>query len=162
MATCFGIGGSDGKEYSFNARDTGLTPELRRSPGEGNGYLLQCSCLENSMDRGACLVTVHGVTKSQTWLSDFHSLIPSVTKAPSKLEFSKQTWKAETRPQKRRLSEGILISARPRLLSYDQQWFFMPRSGGRNEPLVSWTRKKMYQTRWGLMQFWYSAFCFLY
>ena len=36
-----------------------------------NGYPLQCSCLENSMDRGAWWATVHGVTKSQTRLSDF-------------------------------------------------------------------------------------------
>ena len=37
-----------------------------RSPGEGNGYQLQYSCLENSMDGGAWYATVHGVTKSQT------------------------------------------------------------------------------------------------
>ena len=36
------------------------------SPGEGNGNPLQCSCLENAMDRGAWRATVHGVTKSQT------------------------------------------------------------------------------------------------
>ena len=47
--------------------DMGLIPGLGRSPGEGKGYSLQCSGLENSMD---CIV--HGVTKSQTWLSDFH------------------------------------------------------------------------------------------
>ena len=41
-----------------------------RSPGEGNGYQLQYSCLENSMDGGAWYAIVHGVTKSQTRLSD--------------------------------------------------------------------------------------------
>ena len=41
-------------------------PESERSPAEGNGNLLQYSCLENSMDRGAWQVTVHGVAKSQT------------------------------------------------------------------------------------------------
>jgi len=41
---------------------------LRRSPGEGNGYPRQYSCLENLMDRGAWRATVHGVTKSQTRL----------------------------------------------------------------------------------------------
>ena len=41
------------------------------SPGEGNGTPLQCSGLENSMDGGAWWAAVHGVTKSQTWLSDF-------------------------------------------------------------------------------------------
>ena len=40
------------------------------SSGEGNGNLLQCCCLENSMDRGAWKGTVHGVAKSQTQLSD--------------------------------------------------------------------------------------------
>ena len=37
---------------------------------KGNGYLLQCSCLENPMDRGAWWATVHGVAKSQPQLSD--------------------------------------------------------------------------------------------
>ena len=45
-------GGSDGKESACNAGDLGLIPGLGRSPGEGNGNLLQCSSLENSMDRG--------------------------------------------------------------------------------------------------------------
>ena len=43
----------------------GLIPGLGRFPGEGNGNLLQYSCLENSMDRGAWWATVHGVTKSR-------------------------------------------------------------------------------------------------
>ena len=42
-----------------------------RFPGGGNGNQLQCSCLENSIDRGAWWATVHGVTKSQTWLNDW-------------------------------------------------------------------------------------------
>ena len=40
--------------------------------GVGNGYPLQYSCLDNSIDRGAWQAVVHGVTKSQTQLSDFH------------------------------------------------------------------------------------------
>ena len=48
-------GGSDGKEPACNAGDLGLFPGLARSPGQGNGYPLQYSCLENSMDRGAWL-----------------------------------------------------------------------------------------------------------
>ena len=59
-------GGSVGKESTCDAGDVGLIPELGRSPGEGNGNLLQYSCLENPMDRGACRVTVHGVAKSWT------------------------------------------------------------------------------------------------
>ena len=49
-----------------NARDVGLIPGLGRSPGGGNGNLLQYSCLGNPMDRGAWWATVHGVMKSQT------------------------------------------------------------------------------------------------
>ena len=49
-----------------DARDMGLIPRSGRSPGVGNGYPLQYSCLENSMDRAAWWATVHGVTKSQT------------------------------------------------------------------------------------------------
>ena len=58
------------KESACNSGDLGSIPGLGRSPIEGNGYTLQYSCLENSMDRGAWRATVHGVTKSQTWLSD--------------------------------------------------------------------------------------------
>ena len=43
-----------------------IVPGLGRSPGEGNGYPLQYSCLENPMDRGAWWATVHGVTESDT------------------------------------------------------------------------------------------------
>ena len=53
-------GGSDGKESPHNERDPGLVPGLGRSQGEGKGSPLQYSCLENSMDSGACWATVHG------------------------------------------------------------------------------------------------------
>ena len=53
-------GGSEGKESSCNARDPGSILGLGRSPGEGNGYPFQHSCLENPMDRGAWRATVHG------------------------------------------------------------------------------------------------------
>ena len=46
-------GGSAGKESALSAGDLGLIPGLGRSPGQGNGYPLQYSCLENFMDRGA-------------------------------------------------------------------------------------------------------------
>ena len=59
-------GGSAGKE-SGNAGDLGSIPGLGRSPGEGKGYPIQYSGLENFMD---CIV--HGVAKSLTRLSDFH------------------------------------------------------------------------------------------
>ena len=57
---------------SSSAGDLGLICGSGRSPGERNGTPLQYSCLENPMDRGAWQATVHGVAKSQTWLSDEH------------------------------------------------------------------------------------------
>ena len=58
---------SAGKESTRNEGDLGLIPELGRPPGEGKGYPLQYSGLENLMD---CIV--HGVAKNQTQLRDFH------------------------------------------------------------------------------------------
>ena len=63
-------GGSDGKESAYNVGDLGSIPGLGRSPGGGHGNLLQYSCLESFTDRGAWWATVHGVTKSQTRLSN--------------------------------------------------------------------------------------------
>ena len=65
-------GGSDGKESACDAGVLGSIPRWGRSPGEGNGNPLQYSCLENPMDRGAWLATVHEVAKSQTKLSTQH------------------------------------------------------------------------------------------
>ena len=62
--------GSDSKESACNVGNLGLIPGWGRSSGEGNGYPLQHSSLENSTDRGAWWATVHGVTKSRTRLSD--------------------------------------------------------------------------------------------
>ena len=59
--------GSAGKESACTAGELGLIPGLGRSPGEGKGYPLQYSGLENSMD-----FTVHGVRKSRTPLSSSH------------------------------------------------------------------------------------------
>ena len=56
---------ASGKEPTYNAGDPGLIPGLGRSPGEGNVYPHQYSCLENPMDRGAWWATVHGVAMSQ-------------------------------------------------------------------------------------------------
>ena len=66
-------GGSESKESACSTGDGSLIPGSGRSPEEGNGYPLQYSCLENFKDRGAWRGTVHGVTKSQTWLNDFHT-----------------------------------------------------------------------------------------
>ena len=66
--------GSAGKESTCNVGGLGLVPGLGRFPGEGKGYPLQYSGLENSMD---CIV--HGISKSQTRLSDFHITSPLST-----------------------------------------------------------------------------------
>ena len=59
-----------GKEFTCQARDTGLIPGLRRSSEEGNGKPLQYSCLENPMYRRTWKASVHGVSKSQTVLCE--------------------------------------------------------------------------------------------
>ena len=66
--------GSAGKESACNAGDLSSIPDLGRSPGEGKGYLLQYSGLENSM---YCIV--HGLTNSRTRLSNFHITLFLVT-----------------------------------------------------------------------------------
>ena len=58
-------GGSVGKESACNAGDLSLIPGSRRYSGKGNGNLLQYSCLENAVDRGAWQATVNGMAKSQ-------------------------------------------------------------------------------------------------
>ena len=62
------------KNLPVNARDSGLILGLGRSPGEGNGNLLQATCVENSMDRGAWWARVHGISKGWTRLSDWAHL----------------------------------------------------------------------------------------
>ena len=62
--------GSDGKDSACDAGHPGSIPGSGGFPGEGNSYPLQYSCLENSMDRETWQATVHGVSKSQTRLSD--------------------------------------------------------------------------------------------
>ena len=58
--------GSDSKELACNAGNLGLIHGSGRAPGEGYGYPLQYSCLENHMDGGAWRAIVHGVAKNQT------------------------------------------------------------------------------------------------
>ena len=77
-------GGSVGKESACKAGDMGI-PGLERSPGEGKGYSLQYSGLENSMD---CIA--HGVTKSWTELSDFYLARPPGKRESWEIEFHYQ------------------------------------------------------------------------
>ena len=64
------LSGKESTGSAGDARDTSLVPGSGRFPGEGNGNLLQYSCLGNPMDRRVWWATVQGVTKSQTRLSD--------------------------------------------------------------------------------------------
>ena len=64
-------GGLHGKAFAYNAGDPGLIPGSGRSSGEGNGNPPQYSSLENPLDGGDWLATVHGVSKSRTRLRDF-------------------------------------------------------------------------------------------
>ena len=64
------------KASACNAGDPGSIPGSGRSPGGGNDNPLQCSCLENPMDRGAWWATVHGVTKSQMYMTEWLSTYP--------------------------------------------------------------------------------------
>ena len=68
-------GGSVVKNPPANAGDTDSIPGAGRSPGEGNGNPLQYSCLGNLLDRADWRAAVQGVTKSQTQLSNFTSLL---------------------------------------------------------------------------------------
>ena len=72
---------------SANARDVSLIPGSGRSPGEGNGNLLQYSCLRNPMDRGAWWAKVHRVVKSQTRLdAHMHTQPQFVLQVPMKIQ----------------------------------------------------------------------------
>ena len=66
-------GGSEGKASACNAEDLSSIPGSGRSPGEGNGNPLQCSCQDNPRDRGALRAAVYWVTQSQTRLKRLSS-----------------------------------------------------------------------------------------
>ena len=63
-------GGSAVKNPPANVGDVGSIPRLGRAPGDGNGNSFQYSCLGNPMDRETYWATLHGITKSQTQLSN--------------------------------------------------------------------------------------------
>ena len=115
------------KESACNAGDAGdigETPGSGKSPGEGNGNLLQYSCLENCMDRGAWWGTVHGVAKSWTWL-----------KRPS-IHACMQPWQ-DQREQPHPPQPAVFFSRLSVLLMYKLDGFcFPPRCF-----LVSWRRQ---------------------
>jgi len=86
-------GDSDGKESACHSGDPGLIPWSEKSPGEGNAYSLQYSCLENPMDRGAWRATVHGdgglLAKSYPTLVTLWTV---ARQAPLSIGFSRQEY----------------------------------------------------------------------
>ena len=70
-------GGSDGKESACDAGDPASVPGLGRSSGEGNGYPLQYSYLENSMDRRMWCATAHGVAEELDTSEQLGTLAPT-------------------------------------------------------------------------------------
>ena len=82
VLTEFGLpGDSDSKEPTCSAGDLGSIPQSGRPPREENGYPLQCSCLENSMDRGAWWAVVRGSQRVRhdwtTWTEQIYNIKPS-------------------------------------------------------------------------------------
>ena len=104
---CICIQGSDGKESTRNAGDLGSIPGSGRSP-EGNGYPLQYSGLENSMDRGGWQATVHGFAKRWTQLNDFHFPQPGDRNNNSSPNYMGLVWVL-----KNNVNGGLSISSGP-------------------------------------------------
>ena len=76
------------KKLPAKAGDVSLIPGSGRSPGEGNGYLLQYSCLENPMDTEAWWATVHGAAKSWTLLKPLNTHAPNNSNYEELMELS--------------------------------------------------------------------------
>ena len=95
---CGFSGGLDSKEFACNAGDLGLIPGSGRSPGERNGNPLQYSCLGYPIDRGTWRATVHGVTKSLSFVqvSLFSWYPPGLPSAlPGRKRYSEKSRKKE-------------------------------------------------------------------
>ena len=80
------------KQSACRAGDQGSIPGLGRSPGEGHGYPLPYSCIENSLDRGAWWTKIRGVEKSRTPLSDY------ITSAQTGHEKDDTSWQGPKQP----------------------------------------------------------------
>ena len=94
-------GSSVSKEFVCNTAYPCLIPGLGRSSGEENGNSLQYSCLENPMNRGAWRATVHGVSKNQTWLSNWHTQENQIIW----MHVYSQTWKLELENSENKISD---------------------------------------------------------
>ena len=94
-------GGASIKDSTYQCRRQGLIPVLGRSPGGGHGNLLQYSCPESPMGRGAWRATVHGVTRTRSWLKQLsthaHSEVPGFPRWCSGKESACQCKRCERR-----------------------------------------------------------------
>ena len=110
-------GGSDGKKSTCSVGNLGLIPGSGRYPGDGNGYLLQYSCLENPMDRGAWWAAVCRVAKSWTQLSEFYFSLKAMRQDKMCLE---EAWIKKKRYQRIKTCKAERLG---RYQSYSQTIF---------------------------------------
>jgi len=103
------MGFPGGLEVKASAWNSGSIPGSGRSPGEGNGNPLQYSCLENPMEGGAWWATVHGVTKSQTRLSNFTFTFIIMTNYWYRIAKTNITCKAIILQLKKKLTEKKML-----------------------------------------------------
>ena len=144
------------KKPPANVGDMGLIHGLRRSPGEGTGHPLQCSCLGNPMDTGAWWAAIHGGTQDGTWASDYTTCMQDggSGSAPHYAEgVGRGTEAGESRLGGGHISNAALWEDPARLRPYVTGWlprgrywgWVMPTSvplqGGRVKSPLSW--------RWG-------------
>ena len=104
-----------------DARDVGSVPGPGRSLREGNGYLLQYSCLENPRDRGAWQATVHGIAKSQMSMHALHTHTHTHTHTHSSLQKSEgqlhnASLEAPEKPEATQTATALLSLSSGRLL----------------------------------------------
>ena len=105
---------SVGKKLSANVGavgDTDSIPELGRSSGEGNGNLLQYSCLESPMDRGAWWATVHGVAKSGARLSVHtctHALVSGIGLTKGHKPRGRRNWNPSSSAARKQVNQKSL------------------------------------------------------
>ena len=114
-------GGSEVKASACNVGDPDFIPQLGRSPGEGNSYPLQYSCLGNPMEGGAWWPTAHVVAKSRTRLSDFTSLGNVTLEKTAYLFYwhiptHKKHWKGEESQGKGGLDIQLFLNLKIRFL----------------------------------------------
>ena len=116
------MGGSVGKESACNAGDRSWIPGSGRSPGEGNSYLLQYSCLENPTDRGAWQTTVQRVKKGTDTTEWFSLPLSSwLVRCPFLWSSRYSVWKIVPSPGFNQLKEkGLLYYQR----TAEEKWQF--------------------------------------